>query len=160
MITRKCAISGGPNWVSWTQPVLSANGTLGGTSFAVFGAAYKSGHPYYFSCDGSDDTYWHSDDSTNTWFEFYNPSPLKVASIRLIANDTKGNIKTGGIYGSNDGTNWTQLLSITSYGGQDTTYTINAQTAYKYFKLDCVGTNGGLVPFTIKNLIITATYQA
>lgn len=160
MINRRCAISGISNWLPWTQPVLSANGVLGGASFAVFGDSYQSGYPYYFSCDGSGDTYWYSNDSIETWFEFYNPIPLKVASIRLIANDANGNIKNGGIYGSADGTNWTQLLSITSWVGEDTTYAVNAQTAYKYFKLDCVATNSFFFAFTIKNLIITATYQA
>ena len=70
----------------WQQPVLSANGTMGGSKFACAVSAYTlvtSGTvaDAYGAFDNNTNTYWRSG-TTSGWIQFYNPVPLKVSAIK------------------------------------------------------------------------------
>lgn len=103
----------------WTQPVLSANGTLGGASFAVSADTATSGHDAYAAFDGDTTTYWRCDTSAG-YLIVYNPIPLKITAIHLAPLITSGFVygtpSAGSILGSDDGTTWTKLDDFTNTG--------------------------------------------
>lgn len=150
MIARKCVVQG-ERWQSWSQPILSANGTLGGLSFAV-AASSEGGSSYaaYKAFDNAD-TSWRSTGCINNYMIFYNPIKLKVSSISVLNHRTESNyaMPAGSVYGSNDGTTWYKLCDFTnSVQASNTTWTItvNAAVGYKYHKILCTANNSnGLI---------------
>lgn len=139
---------------SWTQPVLTSNGTLGGNSFAV-----------------ADDGHYDSDISGDAWLLFnpttgkssqslwswagtktpggitiYNPIPLKITNIQ-VTNHSWANASVGAGYGitggiiqaSNDNSTWVNLKTFTnSVVALSETWNIDLSdntNAYKYYRL-------------------------
>ena len=113
---------------TWTQPVLSSDGTLGGNSFAVGG-------------DGTD-TWKAFDNDSSTYMTFsgktspalydlivYNPIPLIINKIDLL---TELGTPLGfpvNIYGSNDNITYTEIATNIYAGNQ-----FDNITPYKYYK--------------------------
>jgi hypothetical protein len=140
----------------WTQPVLTANGTLGGTSFAVSSSSNYSGWPAWEAFDGvlTGNNGWSA--SSNSYPQhliFYNAVKLWVKKLTVI-NNYEGNVAftAGNVYGSNDGSSWTL---ITSYTNDNTTSGASwdivldgNKTLYKYHKLEVTKGN-----FISSNLI-------
>lgn len=143
-------------YTSWTQPTLSANGTLGGSSFAVEAESNYSDYPAYHALDS---TGWVGQRSTLPYFIFYNPKPLKVSNLTF----SKGSylfiscwILNFELYGSNDGSTWTFITQCNNPNPNTSpvSHNISVSTGYKYYKI---------VPLTrkndypaIANLVITA----
>lgn len=164
-------IDGGSNWevelqlyggveTSFVQPVLSADGTLGGSSFAVsLSYAYNSYYAYR-AFDNSSSTWAAS--TANNYLIFYNPSALKVSNIS-ITNSGYANECISGytLYGSSDNSNWTALVSGTnSSTAASANWNISVAEAnrgfYKYHKLYATG----LSYWDICQFDISATYIA
>lgn len=143
---------------SWVQPTLTANGTLGGTSFAVSATKAGSSRPAYYAVDGNSSTYWQIEgNATGNSFTFYNPVKLKVSSLvfTFYNNTEEYAIRSGVLYGSNDNSAWTQIKSFSSY---TTTWDVSSNTnAYKYHKISI--TKGGSYNdyVDLNNLKINAT---
>lgn len=127
---------------SFVQPVLSSNGTLGGSSFAVYtDAALYSGHEPWYGSDGNNSTYFEMVFVAGKCHIWYNPNPLKVSYITIL-NSPSGNVTTTGysIYGSNDNSTYTFLTTNSNNvtAGNATWYATipeNVQGYYKYYKM-------------------------
>lgn len=75
---------------SFVQPVLSANGTMGGDAFAVMAdGEYDSNRPAWKAFDGNivmnNASYdqWHSGYGQPHWIKFYNPEPLNISKLTI-----------------------------------------------------------------------------
>lgn len=153
----------------WTQPVLSANGTMGGDSFAVAVGRIYNGEPYYvFNGDttgndiniGYTNANWGSAYQDDVWIAFYNPVPLKVTQLNFYdsgAVQTNGN---GIVYGSNDYSNWEQITTFSFTYSQTSPKTVDMSSNigyFKYYKIKTTGNTGhqyALVSY--KEISITA----
>ena len=101
---------------TWTQPTLSANGNLGGYSFACTQSnAYNSEYAY-LAFDSSNSTQFTTNGNTGS-LTIYNPNPLNITNI-VITNGFQSSyvrpISSGSIEGSNDNVTWTTLGSFTN----------------------------------------------
>ena len=124
----------------WTQPVLTANGTMGGSSFAVRGENVSS-YPAYYAYDGNASTFLQLySNSVNETF-FYNSNPLKISKIDFVYySDTW--ITSGEVYGCNDDKNYVLLTSF-SHSTNSGSVDVNNEVGYKYFKIKVISANGG-----------------
>lgn len=144
---------------TWQQPVLSANGTMGGSEFACSASAYTlvttgTVADAYGAFDNNTNTYWRSG-TTSGWIQFYNPVPLKVSAIKwgyFYCYPTGGNVQ-----GSNDGTTWTTLNTWTNSSAADFTINLSTQQYYKYYRINITGVNKDVIH--AHSLTITAIYQ-
>ena len=149
---------------TFTQPVLTSNGTLGGstcaaltgpsTSSSVVNNAYK-----IFDGDTSTNPFswnWYVDGSSWYW-EFYCPNAIKISSFTEVWTNTGSYyIPTyTDVYGSSNGINWTLITSYTrtDFNNINQTVTVNSPTFYKYHKVECRG-NGYTM---LKEVTLTAT---
>ena len=157
-VMKKGGTSSTPVEQTFVRPNLSSDGTLGGSSFAVYATGSYSGVYPYQAVDGDTSTNWRTT-TQGDYFVFYNPDPLKVTQIVLNQYTATSSFwaYTGSVYGSDDNANWTL---ITSWNQTTETVTIDMTTNnnyYKYYKL---------VPATykvnnywgLKELLISATY--
>lgn len=160
-----------PNTVGdFVQPVLSADGGLGGNSFAVstnvpmivetWGAylAFRG-----FAQSQATDPIFHSTQNNVTgYIDMYNPLPLNITSIKIYNQLVDNRASSAGkIYGSNDGTNWTQLTTYSnsnqSSGGIWTISLSSNSNYYKYYRMESTaGGSGGY--WSIAEIELTATY--
>lgn len=147
----------------WKQPVLTANGTLGGSSFAVKAKDYQSNSDATVSGDAwyafaGSKKYWRS--ATNpSYIIIYNPIALKINKIYCTAGNTStnswGTLKSGTISGSNDNSSWTKIKDFTNNTFGAYTITVNSPAFYKYYKLEGTANNSA-IHLSMK---IDATYQ-
>jgi len=127
----------------YTNPLLTANGTAGGDSYAAYASLESS--PYYVwqAFDGDTTT------SENCWYSganptfpvdltYYYPQAVTVTSID-ITNEvaTPVSIKDAIIQGSNDGTNFDDLATIQNVStyGETTNFPVSTTNKYKYIRL-------------------------
>ena len=149
--------------IAFEQPTLSANGTMGGTSFAVScNGYYASGYEAWRAFNGNTSDYWDSTMAPST-ITMYNPTPLKVSKLR-ITNWSAQFPNAGSVQASNDNSTWTSLVS----GWTNSNYTVNATwdinvnstNYYKYYRLtvssNTVYNNG--VYTCIANMQMVGTY--
>ena len=104
---------------SWTQPVLSSNGIIGGNSFAVTASSYYDSPRQPFNAfDGqnaAESNCWHAASGFPQWLEWYSPEPLKYSNIKILNRTNNGNaIKDYQIQISDDGNNWETILTGTN----------------------------------------------
>ena len=117
---------------SWTRPNLTSDGTLGGDSFACAGG---NANPY-LAFDGNTSTYlqiYTNAETTKTLY-FYNPNPLKITSL-TFSYYSGTQIQEATIYGSNDYSNWDEIISYTNNANPNTVTFPNNTLPYKYYKL-------------------------
>lgn len=126
------------------QPVLTANGTLGGNSFAVTGKSVYSGD-YWNAFDNNTSTIWHSNGGMPQWLTMYNPKALKLKKLKITTSNSsehKG-VTAGTVLGSNDNATWEHICDWTNnVTGQGATWEIvvNSQKYYKYHQLNITKT--------------------
>lgn len=121
---------------SFTQPVLSANGTMGGASFAVEASTNLSDNPAWKAYNNDTGSAWVCAANHHTgWTTFYNPSAIKVSKISCYSS-VSSYPKSGKVLGSNNNSSWTELCSW-SNGVQNSWYdiTVNSSNYYKYYKV-------------------------
>lgn len=155
----------GGYWSTFTQPTLSANGTLGGANFAVWASAEYSGYPAYYAVDGTTN-YWKNLSSNPTNYILYNPDPVMVTSISITnCYNYNGNYQLGygSVYGSNDNSTYTTLVSSfgNSSGTASATWSIpipaENQAAYKYYKIVMTANNASGSEINIGNIGLVGT---
>lgn len=150
---------------TFTQPVLSANGTLGGSNFAVYSPNEYNGNYAYRTFDNNNSTDWDAN-ATSTYITFYNPNALKLSSINYISTAYGGggyNPVSWTIYGSNDNSTWTSLTSNTSgrVGANVTVPTeipLANRDFYKYYKFNIASTLDGNI--LLAGFVLTGVYIA
>ena len=143
--------STGVSEVEFIQPVLTANGTLGGDSFAVGGTSSNT----WLAFDDDLNTYL-NETTTQLDIDMYNPTPISLQSIGLTTNialECKATISV-----RNDG-DWQvvgtyPLRSIN--GGVEQVYTVsNLTEKFKYIRLR-LETNSGYEAFLISRIRLGA----
>lgn len=150
---------------AWVQPILTADGTLGGNSFAVYSNNVLAiGYEAYRGMDGNANSFF-SSSGTNFSYIWYNPIALKVSQIVLgISGNSIGTPSNGTLYGSNDNATWTNLnnnVAINTPITYATTITVipENQDYYKYYKFVTTCDYGG-ANAEIREVNFTATYIA
>ena len=129
---------------TFTRPNLTSDGVLGGGSFAVKTNGYVSGYQAYKAVDGNNSTGWECSNYATDAYIFYNPIPLKLTSIKMrnwTGSGRKDSSKGGKVYGSNNGEDWTELVTYTnsdySSGAEWYISMTSVSSAYKYYKITC-----------------------
>lgn len=155
---------------SWTRPNLSANGTIGGSSFACTAINAYSGKEAYKAFDSAMDTNWEVINNTAFphWIEWYNPNALKITQIVIVNGYwVPGNyyyfIDKWKLQASKDGDTWIDITSGTAPLYQDLTIPISNTNFYKYWKfivLSAQGINAKSKKYAkIYDIAITATQK-
>lgn len=132
----------------WIQPTLSADGTLGGDSFAVSASSeYSSSYPAWKAFDNNNSNEWHAN-STGTSpnlpqsLIIYNPNALNVTNIKITNRKEVATYATAGnIYGSNDNSTYTLISAFTNTTGTTALAEWNIDLSsnanyYKYYKIE------------------------
>lgn len=157
-------------WVQGTgatfiQPTLTADGTIGGSSFAV--ALNSLQRQYYawkaFDGDTTDPESMACFNAMPGWFEFYNPDPICV---------TKMTVKNGSVcprdyqfQASTDGINWVTLVTATNQYSTDAyqyyewSFDVPNSNYYKYYRF-YVTSSAYSSYCAIQEFTITATTQS
>lgn len=142
---------------TFVQPILSANGTLGGNSFAVQAnqeANASPGSPYaYYAFDDNTSTYWRSGTTTG-WLVFYSPTPIAVKTLTwtcFYMYPTSGTVEA-----SNDNSSWTELCKWTNSNSTSFNIVVNSNVDYKYYRINITGISKDVIH--CQELDITATY--
>lgn len=146
--------------VAFTQPTLSADGTLGGSNFAVYASTSQATTPAWQGSDNNSSTDWSVGDIASGYFyTWYNPNALKLSAIN-ITNRSAGTYAITGytVYGSSDNTNWTTLKSgtnSTTATGASWSITLPNTDFYKYTKLYVSASNTNYAGFSQGTLVGT-----
>lgn len=134
----------------FVQPILTADGIIGGSQFAVSHLSHNSsGYEAYKAFDGSTSGFGTIFTKTSGYLEFYNPNPLKVLSLSVLnfGGDSYGTraITAGYIQVSNDGLEFLKLKDFTNSivgGGQTWTIDLSDNTEfYKYYRIIATSTS-------------------
>lgn len=128
----------------FVQPILSANGTYGGSAFAVAANAevQDSDSPYkaYQAFDNNSSTYWRgANNSQSGWIGFYNPTPIAVQKLKWTCfynYPTAGKVRA-----SNDNSSWVDLCEWTNSNSSSFEIDVNSSVDYKYYRIRVKSTN-------------------
>lgn len=141
---------------TFVRPNLTANGTLGGSSFAV-AASSENGTAYAWRAvdgDTSISAVWEGTAVASS-YTIYNPIPLFINSFNITNYNNSDSWRyvptAGSVYGSNDNLTYTYLSPYTnSNTGQNATWNLPITEAnkgfYKYYKITISSTYNGDVP--------------
>lgn len=167
-------IDGGSNWevelqlyggveTTFIQPTLADNGTLGGSSFAVYASNPVTGYEAYKAFDNTPATYADAY-FPSAYLTIYNPLPLKLSQLDIINSSQANAIQNYTLCGSNDNSIFTTLISGTnttngSYAAWGIAVPSNVRDFYKYYKLLITsGFNASV--WTASQINMQATYIA
>lgn len=141
---------------NFSRPNLSANGTMGGNSFAVScDSAVSSGYQAYYAVDGNTDYLWMVNNTNSICkYTFYNPLPLKVSQIVNYYTSTTYSAANFIIEGSNDNQKWTEIGTYTVTKTLTQTIPVNSTRFYKYHRITYKNST-----IRLKDLGITATQK-
>ena len=104
----------------FNQPVLSANGTLGGSSMAIsVSDAYNATYAGYKAFDKDNTTFWLTSAPASVTFPInliiYNPVALNISKFTVTNRGTYASTFTAGkVYGSNNNSDYTELASFSN----------------------------------------------
>lgn len=150
----------------WEQPILSANGTMGGNSFAVEASSQSSStEQAYYAFDGLKNSRYSASANSATfyWIAWYNPEPIRISSLSIYnANYSGATGPTGGtVQGSNDGSTWVDIKTFTNSTtaiNQTWTISVNSNTSYKYHRIYVPSSNftGSVARARFGEITITA----
>ena len=156
-----------PDYITFVQPTLTNNGTMGVSAFATTTdvTLYSIDYLYQLFMPGTSPSPFHSVQGTTTGsISWYCENPLKITNIKVTNQQDAGGANrassAGTIYGSNDGTNWTSIKSYTNaeqaaYAEWNINLSDNTNY-YKYYKwTSTAGGSGGY--WTIANIVLTAS---
>ena len=133
---------------AWANPILSSNGTMGQSDFAVDAQVRSSGYPAYYAVNGSVYNRWECVTKTPGDFFFFCKEAIALtgADINVGYSDIVTDLK---IYGSNDNSNWNELTTVFSSsesgGYYHTTATVTNTVQYNYYKMSFYCSTGRAV---------------
>ena len=160
----KINVGGGDVFRDWKQPVLSSNGVMGGSKFAVnqssvLSSVNSDGAWLVFDGVGST-TRWHSAQSLPAWLSWYNPNPLKITNVKVTNRSTDGSYPNAyQLQYSDDNLSWTTAVSGNGTSGDSVSWNILVahDTAHKYWRLYITSASGGYSTYVaIGEIEITA----
>ena len=139
----------------FVQPTLTANGTMGGNSFAV--SSSNNDTPYK-AFDASTSSYANALNG-NTWLAWYNPKPLYVTSVQWKSSAKGYMQRAGRIEYSDDYSVWTNAITWNNSNSTNP-FTVNVGESYgkhRYWRIYFTqkGTSSG--NSDVANVSITAT---
>lgn len=122
-------------YASWTMPVLAANGTVGGSSYAARASSEFSGHNAWKAFNGTntnqDDCWEANTRDTQQWLEFYSPDTLELNTIKFT-NRRQQYVTVFNpilVTGSIDGGNYFEIGRITPPSAtKDAQYTLTVSS--------------------------------
>lgn len=135
--------------IPWTNPQMSSNSQDGYVASAS-AALVDSDSAIYKAFDKntttSNNAWYTGSVAMPQWIMLECPEPVRLTSC-MIMNEitTPVNFKSGYIQGSNDGTNFDTLYTITNRAditGLQITYTFNNNVYYKYLRVYCTESYG------------------
>lgn len=141
----------------WVQPVLTANGTMGGDSFAVSATNNNEGEPYRMFDGDTSSSYYCQCRAESGTITFYNPQKICVTNINITGwTDSNWQVKNCVLSGSNDGISWEQ---ISTYNDAFISYNwaLSNTNYYKYYKIDWV--RNGSYGLLWREITLTATVE-
>lgn len=148
--------------LAFQQPVLTANGTLGGSTFAVTANQNTASAYLPFSGSGTGITST-STPSTASPFEItiYNPVAVKLSDISMQNPANSTNVwSTMVLYGSNSNGAWTEISrhnnNIRTANGWGS-LGVNPNAYYKYYKLSFTSNTANAV-VGIQRISLSGTY--
>lgn len=126
----------------WTNPKLTTNGTVGGTSCACAADSYYGSSYYqYRAFDNSTSSYWRNNhNSTPTWITYYTPVAVFVTSVVFSFNSIAS---AGRIEGSNDNSTWTTIGTFSGNTSSTLTVECSSTVPYKYIRFYRTSTYSG-----------------
>lgn len=154
--TLSVALEEYPYTEPFVQPILSANGSMGGDAFACNQSAAYSSTTVAWRCfkewdgvsDGESERWQINSVSTSNYYyiEWYNPTELLIDKLTIYNAQSNFTVSDYILQGSNDYSSWTDIIS----GRNDNTaersgWEINLESnldAYKYFRLQCKPNSG------------------
>lgn len=128
--------------ISFEQPVLTEDGTIGGSSFAVNGLP-AMGTNLYVMTNPNTGYYYYAGYLPNQQFTYYNPDAIKLTSITFNNTSIPSNIeddilKTFQLDASNDNSVWTTIGTYSrtnsAAGSGNDSIEITTEYAFKYFR--------------------------
>lgn len=141
----------------WEQPILSANGTMGESSFAVVASSESSASYAAWKAfdDNSSNTQWRPSSCTTTQtYTFYNPVAINVTKLEYEFTTTTYTTTIDLIEGSNDNTNWTTISKADTTDSAIVTSALTNSAFYKYYRTTFAAKSSG--NYRLKNMSITA----
>ena len=129
---------------TFTRPNLTANGTLGGESFAVSAQSGNTSNPAYYAVNGNTSNYWIGTNYTSSGttymprYYMYNPNVLKVSQFVLTHTSTSYLPATSDgihVYISDDNSTYTEIPVTYSISSNVTTINITNPTYHKYYRI-------------------------
>ena len=144
----------------WVQPVLSSEGTMGGSSFAVYTnmPIYTGQQTYYLwkAFDGNNSTWFRTQNALNNDLILFFPNPTKLETLQFIM-DGNEYFTAYTISGSNDNSSYTTIKTGTG-SGTNQTINVNSTTPYQYYKFTPTSMYSNTYPnWTVYTCNITAT---
>lgn len=128
--------------IPFEQPVLTEDGTIGGSSFAVNGLP-AIGNELYVMTNPNTGYYYYGGYLPNQQFTYYNPDAIKLTSITFnnvsIPSNIEGDIlKTFKLEASNDNSVWTTIGTYSrtnsAAGSGNDNVEVTTEYAFKYFR--------------------------
>jgi hypothetical protein len=119
----------------FVQPILTANGTPDGNSFAVNGRQYSS-DAMYKAFDGNASSYWETYNYAlvDTCY-ICNDIPINISEIKLTLKENKGWTQIV-ISGSNDNVDYFEEQTIATVGSSNLdTFACSFEGYYKFYKI-------------------------
>jgi len=153
----------------WTQPVLTADGTIGDDSFAVLASAFKSGNETYKAFDNNTSTMWCPVNASNPashYIIIYNPNALNVSNISVTNRQDTTNptaVSAGIIYASNNNEEWIEISNFIGNTTAKATWNIDLslnENYYKYYKFYISSGQYGSSSCGVAEIKLTATQLA
>ena len=115
--------------------------TSGGYTIKGSALSSTSSNTLTEAFDGNTSTYWESGD-TLTFLLIELPTEMVVKKIKIMGSGSSStDVPTTEIQGSNNGTSWESLHTITGAQTALTEFTLNKTGAYKYYRLLFTGFN-------------------
>ena len=126
-----------------TTPLPTSNWTVTNLTSAtssiykvVASSAINSEYSVEKAVDGKDATSWAGPDSATHTYTIIFPIAIKIKKIGLLLGKS-GDVTTFKmtVQGSNNGTSWTNLLTVSSYTSTETIYTLTTTGEYSQYRL-------------------------
>lgn len=126
---------------AWTQPIFSSN-TNGGLTLSASHESLPAWYAFNGDKTTNDNCWWTNHGVTSTsnpcWIQLKSTIKLKLNQV-VIRNEhnTPENFKTAYLQVSNDGSSWTNVVTIsgTNTGGYETTVNFTVSDGYYYYRL-------------------------
>lgn len=134
----------------YPRPNLTANGTMGGSSFAVScdGSYGADAGEAWRAVNGNSSDAYNSTKGVPKNYYLYFPEGIVLKSLQITNMVVPGyntGITSGILKGSNDNTNWTDIVAFSnSLVGGGLTWTLDANsntTNYKYYAINITGSS-------------------